>query len=70
MKLQGYNGPRVTAEELGKVCDEDQRGTVQVLDIGAGTGLVAEEVQYMYWFEVNLNQKQKTKSNRDRIESS
>ena len=43
----GYNGPRMCAELAAKYTCND-RGNKVVLDIASGTGLVGEEVCYMY----------------------
>lgn len=39
----GYQGPKITAEELGKCWNKD-RHTKKVVDIASGTGLVGEEL--------------------------
>ncbi|XP_076039173.1 methyltransferase-like protein 27 [Oratosquilla oratoria] len=38
-----YNGPQIAAAALAKIFSEDTRGTVNVLDVAAGTGRVGIE---------------------------
>ena len=39
-----YNGPKITAEAAASLCDSSIRSSVEILDIGAGTGHVAEQL--------------------------
>ena len=44
---QIYNGPKITAEAAASLYDSSIRSGVEVLDIGAGTGQVAEQVIHL-----------------------
>ena len=41
----GYQGPRVIAEALAEKVPQETRAAAKVLDIGAGTGQVGQEVR-------------------------
>lgn len=43
-----YYGPNTAAEAVSKIIKPEERPQKIILDIGAGTGLVAEEVICMY----------------------
>ena len=45
-----YNGPKITAEAAASLCDSSIRSSVEILDIGAGTGHVAEQVIHLQSF--------------------
>ena len=44
----GYNGPRKTAECMANIVPEIGRAGFNILDVGAGSGLVYQKVKYMY----------------------
>lgn len=44
VSAQAYIGPEVTAKTIASLYDKSERDTIQLLDIGAGTGLVGEQV--------------------------
>ena len=45
VKDRGYNGPRKTAQCLSEQIPDLERKSYKILDVGAGTGLVGEEVK-------------------------
>lgn len=45
-----YYGPNTAAAAVSKFFKPNERFEKIILDIGAGTGLVAEEVVYKKWF--------------------
>ena len=59
-KLRGYNGPQMTAQSLSEQIVETERKTYKIIDVGAGTGLVGEEViiviiYYYYYLFIYLS---------------
>ncbi|CAG2246218.1 unnamed protein product [Mytilus edulis] len=45
VSAQAYIGPEVTAKTIASLYDKSERDTIQLLDIGAGTGLVGEQLR-------------------------
>lgn len=52
-ELRGYRGPQVTAEQLAEEVSMDKRSSYRVLDVGAGTGLVAEELNKLGFLNID-----------------
>ncbi|KAK3088380.1 hypothetical protein FSP39_018440 [Pinctada imbricata] len=44
VRSSNYQGPRVTAEAIATFFPENERQNIRIMDIGAGTGLVGEEL--------------------------
>ena len=40
-----YKGPEITAKAVASLYNEDHRDNINILDIAAGTGFVAEQVK-------------------------
>jgi len=43
-----YKGPEITAKAAASLYNEGQRENINILDIAAGTGFVAEKVNYFF----------------------
>lgn len=52
---QIYGGPNITAEATASLYDSSIRPGVKVLDIGAGTGQVAEQVLNLHSINYKKN---------------
>ncbi|XP_060585168.1 uncharacterized protein LOC132741094 [Ruditapes philippinarum] len=48
-QLYCYIGPAKVAQRVADLFPKDVRDNVNILDVGAGTGLVAVEVRFMYY---------------------
>jgi predicted TPR repeat methyltransferase len=47
-EILGYSGPAMVAQRVADLFPVDVRKDVNILDVGAGTGLVAIEVGFTY----------------------